>query len=95
MSYPASADPTLATNVAPAQDATLTLGVDPGFPIFSQDRTYSFAAMVTPTDHRSRHGRRGDRHGRPEDGRHLGSHRHEPGRGYAAAPDVVDHGRRA
>ncbi len=49
LSYPATADPTLATNVAPSQGAALTLGVDAGFPILSQDRTYSFAATVTPT----------------------------------------------
>lgn len=35
---------------APAQDSSLTIGVDPGFPMSSpQDRTYSFSAMVTPT----------------------------------------------
>jgi FtsP/CotA-like multicopper oxidase with cupredoxin domain len=49
LSYPASADATLATNVAPAQDSTMTLGVTTGFPLYSQDRTYSFAATVTPT----------------------------------------------
>jgi hypothetical protein len=27
---------------------TMTLGVDPGFPIYPQARTYSFAAAVTP-----------------------------------------------
>ncbi|MGV8973676.1 MAG: multicopper oxidase domain-containing protein [Rhodoglobus sp.] len=49
LSYPASADATLTTNVAPAQGSTLTLSVTPGFPLFSQDRAYSFGAMVTPT----------------------------------------------
>ena len=49
-SYPATADPTLASNVAPAAGATIALGVDPGFPLFTtQDRSYSFAASVTPT----------------------------------------------
>ena len=31
-------------------------------------------------------GRRGDRHGRPEDGRHLGDHRHQPGQRLHVAP---------
>jgi len=49
LSTPATADTTGATNVGPAQGSTMTLG-DPGFPIFAtQDRTYSFAATVTPT----------------------------------------------
>jgi Putative Ig domain/Fibronectin type III domain len=34
--------------VAPVLNNTLTLGVDPGFPIYPQPRTYSFAATVTP-----------------------------------------------
>jgi FtsP/CotA-like multicopper oxidase with cupredoxin domain len=38
LSYPAPA--------APAPGVTITLGVDSGFPIYSQDRTYSFAANV-------------------------------------------------
>ncbi len=49
LSYPASADPTLATNVAPALGSTLSLGTDVNFPLYSQDRSYSFSAMVTPT----------------------------------------------
>jgi hypothetical protein len=40
VSYPAP--------VAPVVNSTMTLGVDPGFPIFRQSRTYSFAATVTP-----------------------------------------------
>ena len=48
-STPATADPTLATNLAPAAASTITLGVDAGFPIAApQDRAYSFAATVTP-----------------------------------------------
>ncbi len=50
LSTPASADATLATAVAPAQGDTLTVGADPNYPLYSQDRTYSFAATVTPTD---------------------------------------------
>ena len=78
-SYPATADPPLATNVAPAVDATVTFGVDrlPDLP--SQDRTYSFAAHRHADRHRpgNRCGGDGDR--RPEDWRHLGRHRHQPG----------------
>ena len=49
-SYPASTDSTLATNLAPTLGSSLTVGTDPGFPIYpTQDRTYSFSAMVTPT----------------------------------------------
>ena len=48
-STPASADATMATNVAPAQGDSVTLGVDANFPLTSQDRTYSLAATVTPT----------------------------------------------
>jgi hypothetical protein len=32
--------------VAPALGGTMTLGVDAGFPIYPQARTYSFAATV-------------------------------------------------
>jgi FtsP/CotA-like multicopper oxidase with cupredoxin domain len=49
LSYLATANPDLATPAAPAQGSTLSLGVDPGFPIYSQDRTYSFAATIDPT----------------------------------------------
>jgi len=35
--------------VAPALNSTMTLGVDSGFPIYPQNRTYSFAATVTPS----------------------------------------------
>jgi len=48
VSYPATADTSLPGPVPPVQGATMTLGVDPGFPIYSQDRSYSFAATVTP-----------------------------------------------
>ena len=48
-STPASADASMATNVAPGDGDTMTLGVDPNYPLTSQDRTYSFAATVTPT----------------------------------------------
>jgi hypothetical protein len=32
--------------VAPVRGAAMTLGVDPGFPIYPQARTYSFAAII-------------------------------------------------
>ena len=48
LSYPATANADLVTPEAPAQGATITVGTDPGFPLFSQDRTYSFGAVVTP-----------------------------------------------
>jgi hypothetical protein len=35
--------------VAPVLGASMTLGVDPGFPIYPQARTYAFAATVTPS----------------------------------------------
>src|SRR5450631_1520029 len=34
--------------VAPVLNGTMTLGVDPGFPIYPQNRTYSFGATVAP-----------------------------------------------
>ena len=49
LSTPASADASLATAVAPAQGDSMTLDVDSNFPLYSQNRTYSFAATVTPT----------------------------------------------
>jgi hypothetical protein len=36
--------------VAPALNSTMTLGVDSGFPIYPQNRTYSFAATVVPSN---------------------------------------------
>jgi FtsP/CotA-like multicopper oxidase with cupredoxin domain len=49
LSYPATANADLVTPTAPVVGATIALGVDPGFPIYSQDRTYSFAATVADT----------------------------------------------
>ena len=48
LSYLATANADLTTPEAPAQGTTITVGVDPGFPLYSQDRTYSFAAVVSP-----------------------------------------------
>jgi len=41
ISYPAPA--------APALSSTMTLGLDPGFPILPATQTHSFAATVTPS----------------------------------------------
>ncbi|MEO8355401.1 MAG: multicopper oxidase domain-containing protein, partial [Chloroflexota bacterium] len=49
LSYVATTNPDLTTPAAPVLDGIISLGTDPGFPIYSQDRTYSFAATVTPT----------------------------------------------
>ena len=49
LSYPATANPDLVTPAAPVQGSTISLGVDAGFPIFPEARTYSFLATVTPT----------------------------------------------
>ena len=64
LSYPATANPDGVTPQAPALDATLTLGTDPGFPIFPEARTYSFAAVVTPPGAGAGAGRDGDGDGR-------------------------------
>ncbi len=49
LSYPATSDPILANAQAPLTGDTLSLGVDPGYPIYSQNRTYSLAADVLDT----------------------------------------------
>jgi len=49
LSYLATANADLVTPEAPAADVIITLGADPGFPILTQDRTYSFGAVVDVT----------------------------------------------
>ncbi len=89
-SYPATADPTLATNVAPVQDSTITLGVDPGFPIYTvQDRTYSFAAMVTPTVTDPGTGAEATATVDPKTGGISGIAVTNPGDGYVIPPSVT------
>ncbi len=88
LSYPASADATLATNVAPAQGSTMTLGVDPGFPDFSHDRTYSFAATVTPTVTDPGTGAEASATVEPKTGAISGVTVTNPGSGYALPPTV-------
>jgi FtsP/CotA-like multicopper oxidase with cupredoxin domain len=87
LSTPATADPTLAINVAPAQASTMTLGVDPGFPIYAtQDRTYSFAATVTPTIPGT--GAAATATVDPKTGGIAGITVTDPGTGYTAPPTV-------
>ena len=89
LSYPASTDATLATNVAPAQDATLTLGVDPGFPLYAtQDRTYSLSAMVTPTITDPGTGAEATATVDPKTGAISAVTVTSPGAGYVTAPSV-------
>ncbi len=76
LSTPASSDPSLATAVPPAQGASVTLG-DPGYPNFSHDRTYSFAADVTPTIADPGTGAEATASVDPEDRCHLRHRRHQ------------------
>ena len=88
LSYPASADPSMATNVAPAQGSTLSLGVDPAFPMYSQDRTYSFSAMVTPTIVDPGTGAQATATVDPKTGAISAVTVTDPGAGYVVAPNV-------
>ncbi len=49
LSFLATTNPDLVTPVAPVLNDTITVGTDAGFPLYSKDRTYSFAATVDPT----------------------------------------------
>jgi len=89
LSYPASVDTSLATNVAPSQGSTLTLGVTPGLPLFSQDRTYSFAAMVTPTVVDPGTGATATATVDPTTGGITGINVTNPGAGYVLPPTVT------
>jgi FtsP/CotA-like multicopper oxidase with cupredoxin domain len=89
LSYPATADVTGATNVAPATGATLTLGADPTFPIFSRDRTYSFAATVQPTIVDPGTGAEAVASVDPRTGGISGITVTSPGAGYLNAPSVT------
>src|SRR3954468_5791774 len=72
---------------APLQGNTLALG-DPGFPMFSQDRTYSFSAMVTPTIVDPGTGAQATATVDPKTGAISGVTVTSPGAGYVAAPSV-------
>src|SRR5450756_735152 len=87
LSTPASSDPTLLTNVAPSVTNAIELGVTPGFPIFSQDRTYSFAATVTPTVPGS--GAAATATVDPKTGAITAVTVTDPGSGYTTAPNVT------
>ncbi len=72
---------------APVQGITLALG-DPGFPNFSQDRTYSFSAMVTPTVPAPSTGAQATATVDPKTGGISAITVTEPGAGYVVAPSV-------
>ena len=91
-SHPATADPALIVNQAPAVAATIGIGVDPGFPLPRSRTARILRGQRPPHRHRSRVGRTGDGHGRPRQPRwHLGHHRHQPGPGLPLPPDRHDH----
>ncbi|SEN82174.1 Multicopper oxidase [Cryobacterium luteum] len=87
LSTPASGDPTMATNVAPATDSTVTLGAS-NYPDFSHDRTYSFAADVTPTITDPGTGAEATASVDPKTGAISGVTVTSPGAGYAVPPTV-------
>ncbi len=87
LSTPASADPSLATAVSPAQGAAFALG-DPGYPDFSHDRTYSFSADVTPTIADPGTGAEATATVDPKTGAITGVDVTSPGAGYAVPPTV-------
>jgi FtsP/CotA-like multicopper oxidase with cupredoxin domain len=87
LSTPASGDPTMATNVPPTQASSFTLG-DPGYPDFSHDRTYSFAADVTPTVADPGTGAEAIASVDPKTGAISGVVVTSPGAGYASPPSV-------
>lgn len=88
LSYPASGDPSMATNVPPTQGSAFTLG-DPGYPDYSHDRTYSFAADVTPTVADPGTGAEATASVDPKTGAITGVDVTSPGAGYAIAPTVT------
>jgi FtsP/CotA-like multicopper oxidase with cupredoxin domain len=87
LSTPASGDSSMATNVPPAQGSAFTLG-DPGYPDFSHDRTYSFAADVTPTIADPGTGAEATATVDPRTGAISGIEVTTPGAGYASPPAV-------
>ncbi len=89
LSYPATAgDPGSA--VAPAEGATLALGTDAGFPLYTQDRrTYSFAATVLPTVTDPGTGAEATATVDPKTGSISGVTVTSPGTGYLVPPKVT------
>ncbi len=89
LSYPATADTTLATTLAPAQGDTITVGTDPGYPFYSQDRIYSFAATVTPSVVDPGTGAEAAAVVDPKTGGISAVNVTSPGSGYLTAPNVT------
>lgn len=87
LSTPATGDPTLNTNVSPAKDSTIKLGVS-NYPDFSHDRTYSFGAEVTPTITDPGTGAEATASVDPKTGAISGVTVTSPGDGYAVPPTV-------
>lgn len=87
LSTPASGDPTMSTNVAPANGSTVLLGAT-NYPDFSHDRTYSFAADVTPTVPDPTTGAEATASVDPKTGAISGVTVTSPGAGYAVPPTV-------
>jgi FtsP/CotA-like multicopper oxidase with cupredoxin domain len=87
LSTPASGDPTLTTNAAPAKDSTVKLGAS-NYPDFSHDRTYSFGADVTPTIADPGTGAEATASVDPKTGAISGVTVTSPGAGYAVPPTV-------
>ncbi|TFD87114.1 hypothetical protein E3T61_14800 [Cryobacterium lactosi] len=87
LSTPASGDPTMAVNVAPATDSTIKLGAA-NYPDFSHDRTYSFGADVTPTVADPGNGAEATATVDPKTGAISGVTVTSPGSGYAVPPTV-------
>ena len=86
-STPASADASVETAVAPAEGDSMTIGDDSNFPLYSQDRTYSFAATVTPTSPGD--GAAATATVDPKTGGVSGITITDPGSGYATPPVVA------
>ena len=87
LSTPASADASVETAVAPAEGDSMTIGDDSNFPLYSQDRTYSFAATVTPTSPGD--GAAATATVDPKTGGVSGITITDPGSGYATPPVVA------
>ncbi len=88
LSTPATAG-TAGTAVPPQPGATLALGSDAGFPLYSQDRTYSFAATVTPTITDPGTGAEASATVDPKTGAISAVTVTSPGSGYAVPPKVT------
>ncbi len=88
LSYPATAGQP-GTTEPPAVDATISVGTDAGYPLFSQDRTYSFAATVAPTITDPGTGAEATTTVDPKTGAISGITVTSPGSGYAVPPKVT------